>query len=569
MKDNIREVPRVVEAALRNERPLSVLEISGFDGQYGEIVSSAAPARVDRVDLSGDLPPEAKDSYDNVYGSDILFRPDEMEKYDMMIIFHLFENMVDVEARALLESLLNRTNKQILVITPEYPYDLSAENDVSHIRAYHPVFFLGLDFSHEMLATAEGKMQAYSFFPKIGYEPLPCDMHNEPHTETYAEAHAGPHIEANTAPLAEAHAEPGTEPRADAGKLRIAYILPNHTLTGGMKSLLQQIRELTRSGHTVDVYYRSDTAERAIPEWSHLTDGDVSSQTVIPTGAMYPDYVKDADVIIIAWLQQMAEFKDSEIPVVLWEQGSPFLFGDYDGLAHSGSLEHIYMHKVYRMPIHLLSVSESVRIVLKGVFNRESRLFPNGIDTDFYFPLEKKSNDIPVVLLVGPPSSEFKGFDFAMRALEAAKQVGLRFKVWWASPVEMSLSNITFEVEKFIKPPQEKLAELFRNADILLSTSVYESFALPPLEAMASGTAVIATDNGGINAYAVPGRNCLLCDQGDLESVFFALQHLLLNPGAREALAAAGRETALEYSFEKIVPRLEQCLYEILAAKIG
>jgi len=559
MQDKIQEVSQAVKEALCNERPLSVLEISGFDGQYGVLISSclesvqseggsANPARVDRVDLSDGLLPAERDAYDNVYGSDYLFHTDEMEKYDMMIVFHLFENMVDVEAGALLEMLLKRTKKQVLVITPEYPYDLSSENDLAHVRAYHPIFFLGLDFSHEMLTTAEGRVQAYSFFPKVDYEPLPCDMY----------------IGSNAEPHTGSHAEPRTVPHAEKAKLRIAYILPNHTLTGGMKALLQQIKELTRNGHTVDVYYRSDTAERAIPEWSHLTDDDVSSQTVIPTGALYPNHVKGADVIVIAWMQQILEFKDSEIPVVLWEQGSSFLFGDYGELAFSESLEHLYMHKIYRAPVHILAVSEAIQTILKGVFNRESQLFPNGIDANFYFPLEKKNNEVPVVLLAGTPASKFKGFDFALTALEAARRVGIPFRVWWASPADFTLRNSSISVEKFINPTQDKLAELFRSADVLLSTSVYESFSLPPLEAMASGTAVIAADNGGINTYAIPGQNCLLCEQGDLESVFFALQHLLLNPAARDALAVAGRETALEYSFEKIVPRLEQCLHNIL-----
>ncbi|MDL2248528.1 glycosyltransferase [Tyzzerella sp. OttesenSCG-928-J15] len=50
---------------------------------------------------------------------------------------------------------------------------------------------------------------------------------------------------------------------------------------------------------------------------------------------------------------------------------------------------------------------------------------------------------------------------------------------------------------------------MYRNADIFLSTSLYESFPSPPGEPKASGTAVLSTYNGGTNTYAVPCENCL------------------------------------------------------------
>jgi glycosyltransferase involved in cell wall biosynthesis len=45
--------------------------------------------------------------------------------------------------------------------------------------------------------------------------------------------------------------------------------------------------------------------------------------------------------------------------------------------------------------------------------------------------------------------------------------------------------------------PDEALAALYRKAWVFASPSVYEGFGLPYLEAMASGTAVVATANPG------------------------------------------------------------------------
>jgi glycosyltransferase involved in cell wall biosynthesis len=248
----------------------------------------------------------------------------------------------------------------------------------------------------------------------------------------------------------------------------------------------------------------------------------------------------------------------------MWEQGSEFFFGEHRKPQYSRTEERLIIHRLYRMPVHLLAVSSTIQTVLKDVYNRESQIFPNGIDTDFYHPLEQKNNEIPTILLVGNPYLEFKGFDFAISLLNVAQELGLVFNVWWASQVDFSIKQDSLKIEKFIEPSQQKLAELYRNADVFISASLYESFALPLLEAMASGTAVIATNSGGINAYVKPGVNCLLCEQGDFDSMFFALQHLLTNPEARDSLVAEGRKTALEYSFSKVIPTLEQCLSRIV-----
>ncbi len=45
---------------------------------------------------------------------------------------------------------------------------------------------------------------------------------------------------------------------------------------------------------------------------------------------------------------------------------------------------------------------------------------------------------------------------------------------------------------------------------IFISTSWWEGFGLPSLEAMACGCALILTDAGGVNEYAIANENCLM-----------------------------------------------------------
>jgi len=539
MPGDFTDARAIIKDVFEREKPRSVLEISGFDECLAEFLSDVLyhvhlsenlnyTAKIDRVDLtsSGSL---FESRYRNIFNSDIQRITDEISNYDIILIFHLFENLPAIDAKKLLAELLIKTRKSILLFTQMYPYDLESETDLSTVRAYHPVFFTGMEFSYKMI----GDMQVYNFFPKINYEKMLCDDLSDF--------------------------------KREAGKLKIAYILPTRAMTGGAKAILQQVKELCSNGHTINLYYRCDESDKAIPEWSHLTDDDVSAQIVIPKNEYFIDYLNDEDIVVLGFVNEVDEFRHSKIPVVLWEQGSPAIFGDLDEILVSSASLRMIMHTLYRLPVHILAVSHVIQDILKGIYNRESSIFPNGIDTDFYYPAEKKDNDIPVVLLVGNPSLKFKGFDFAFSVLEETAKMDVPFKVRWASQIKFTITNTSFDIEYFILPSQEELADLYRTSDVFLSTSLYESFALPPLEAMASGTAVLSTDNGGINTYAKPGENCLLCEQGDLNSMVYALSGLLLSSQARESLSKAGRKTALEYSFKNIIPILEERLNRIVA----
>jgi glycosyltransferase involved in cell wall biosynthesis len=543
MQSDYNELFKVVFELLSKEHARSVLEISGFETELGLLLSRNLKLRPDRVDISGNFllsDGVSGNIYGNVYDSDVFQSLSELDTYDVIIVFHLFENIQPDEAAHILKALLEKARKQVILITPEYPYDLEHENKLSDVREYNPIFFLGFDFGYKMIRSASGNMQMYCFFPQPEYALLPCD-----------EA------------LLASEGDSGRDKKLD-----IAFILAHRSLTGAMKAFMQIMDVLASRGHRTTAYYRDNSAKTAIPEWwSHNSEKYSHEQIVIAEEEQYLDNIKTADVIFLSWLDQVAEFTKSQIPVVLWEQGSPAIYGEHPDLLLCKSDFRKYLHDTYRTEAFMLAVSDTVRVALKSKYNRESLYFPPGIDTKWYHPLPKKSNDVPNVLLIGPPSLKFKGFRHALMALELAWHSGLRFDVQWVSQHEFSLSSTSFNIELFISPPQDKLAELCRNADILLSASLYESFPLPPIEAMASGTSVIAMDCGGIMAYAEPESNMLLCRQGDVQAMSQSLMFLLENPDAREKLAARGRETAEKFSHDSLANQLETCLYRIVNAK--
>ena len=95
----------------------------------------------------------------------------------------------------------------------------------------------------------------------------------------------------------------------------------------------------------------------------------------------------------------------------------------------------------------------------------------------------------------------------------------------------------------------ETLPGLMSAADIFCYPSHYEGFGLPPLEAMASGTACIAGRYSA--APEVLGDAALLVDPDDVDGLTEALIGLATREGVRRSMALRGRSQAALYTWER------------------
>jgi glycosyltransferase involved in cell wall biosynthesis len=101
---------------------------------------------------------------------------------------------------------------------------------------------------------------------------------------------------------------------------------------------------------------------------------------------------------------------------------------------------------------------------------------------------------------------------------------------------------------------------------VFVQTSVHEGFALPPLEAMATGTAVVCTDAHGNRDFCVDGANCLMPEPTPA-AVGAALRRLLDDRDLRDELGRAGIETARDYAWERRIDALEAFFERVAAAR--
>jgi len=103
-------------------------------------------------------------------------------------------------------------------------------------------------------------------------------------------------------------------------------------------------------------------------------------------------------------------------------------------------------------------------------------------------------------------------------------------------------------------------------ADVCVVPSHYEPFGLVAIEAMASGTPVVASDVGGLQFTVVPEETGLLAPPKDVEAFAAAIDRILANPDWQQQLGQAARKRMVEkFSWRGVASQLSDLYNRLLA----
>ena len=108
---------------------------------------------------------------------------------------------------------------------------------------------------------------------------------------------------------------------------------------------------------------------------------------------------------------------------------------------------------------------------------------------------------------------------------------------------------------------QSSLPYYYAAADVVVMPSLYESFGMVALEAMACGTPVVASDVGCLSFVVRDGETGFLVPERDPRALADCLGCLLRDPELRARLGKRGVEVAREYSWSCIADQIEE-MYE-------
>lgn len=111
----------------------------------------------------------------------------------------------------------------------------------------------------------------------------------------------------------------------------------------------------------------------------------------------------------------------------------------------------------------------------------------------------------------------------------------------------------------------DNIAELFCALDVFVSASHTESFGLAIVEAMAAGTAVVATATEGAQEIVEDGKTGILVPVRGIDQMAEEITDLLVNQSKRQEIAnAAGADVRGRFSLDRMVEETEKIYSQVL-----
>jgi glycosyltransferase involved in cell wall biosynthesis len=199
---------------------------------------------------------------------------------------------------------------------------------------------------------------------------------------------------------------------------------------------------------------------------------------------------------------------------------------------------------------------------LPGFFDNTHVVY-NGADGKKFFRAERERKAVPEVIWTGR-LVPFKGVHVLLDAMRTLEKRGVRVSCKIVGGAGFGDSKLTRYVRRLkrIRPSNtafvgymvgDALAGLLRSADIFCCPSIWnDPFPLAPLEAMATGLPVVATNRGGLPEALAHGGGVLV-PANDVAGLAAALQRLAEDEGYRKELADAAHASFRDHFLWSII----------------
>jgi glycosyltransferase involved in cell wall biosynthesis len=162
----------------------------------------------------------------------------------------------------------------------------------------------------------------------------------------------------------------------------------------------------------------------------------------------------------------------------------------------------------------------------------------------------------PYFLYVGSRAKAYKNFDTLLLAFAKVVSVnpdvllcvvGAPFNA--AEQQQIATLHLTERIQHYRHASDTHLAKLYRCSTAFVYPSLYEGFGIPPLEAMACGTVVVAANSSSIPE--VVGDAGILFDPQSSDDLADIAIELLAAPSKRDCLIAKGFARHQQFSWDK------------------
>lgn len=353
--------------------------------------------------------------------------------------------------------------------------------------------------------------------------------------------------------------------------MKITFVLPSNSNSGGMRVIGTYARELRARGHDVFLVSKAFKKTRKRSAMRNLlTKGTLHPKrkrgpflepladvhkVLTHQGTITDADVPDADIVVATWW--MTAF---EVAAMSPSKGAKVYFVQHHEV--HGHLPSHLSRGSYYLPLRKITISSWLAEIMAREYNdHDVDLVLNAVDAElFNAPPRQKNETLTVGLMYAP--NYFKGTDVSIAAIRQAQQryPDLKVMAFGKGMVRPDLP-LPDNARYYHDPSQEEIREIYSKCDIWLMGSRAEGFGLPILEAMACRTPVISTRTGAALDVIENGRTGWVVEVEDQAAMTAAIeQAAAMDAATWRSMSEAAHASATTYSWKDAADRFEEAL---------
>ncbi len=236
-------------------------------------------------------------------------------------------------------------------------------------------------------------------------------------------------------------------------------------------------------------------------------------------------------------------------------------FGRFDWIARIGLRLLLaplrkWDYKAAQRPDYIIANSTHIQAEIEKYYDRDSTvIFP-----PIYFERFQKPENTNLKrsgFLISGRQTPYKRFDLA---IQACTQLNIPLRVIGGGPDAQRLRSLAGPSITFLgRVPDDELEREFASAEALIFPGL-DDFGITPVEAMATGTPVIAYKGGGALDYVIPGKTGAFFTEQTAESLAEALKQFSGKKYSRKHISAHAQHYSKEIFQERMRSYLKKTI---------
>lgn len=325
--------------------------------------------------------------------------------------------------------------------------------------------------------------------------------------------------------------------------MKIAAILPHLEVFGGVRRYIEIGNNFVKRGHSFTIYH----SDGSHPAWLEFFG---ETRPVEQVTLEKNDIAISSDYSVLHYLEK----------------------ANADRKVFYCLLKHKNNHRVCtNKKFLIMGNSSGICEMVRRKYKKECIEGIGGINPELFHPVEtKKDNQQIKILCYGRIYKKRKGIEKVIKAVELLYKRYPSLKlILFDTPVgnprldARQVLQTRVPVTFYIALPQERMAELYSQADIFVSAEKRAGWSNPCAEAMACKVPVVCTPSG-TKDFATDGRTALVFRFRYPFLIAKKIQRLIEDRDLRKRIRDRGYRKIQEYTWSNLVDKLEKEFKQLL-----